>query len=670
MSQSTNTRRISILRNRSDAERPKKRTSFSSDVRDGNRRLSLNRQSEETSENQSEDVGDSFGVSSNYIKAMQLSGSVDGSDTSTGGGTFATTLNQLFRCFTEERVHSLILLIEHPAWKAYILFLTFILIFGGPIRDFCPKTSDPYFDVVFVIALVLLLIDIAIMCMVKPSYFVFKPSTQLRKYTNEYGCFCFSFQFGSFLFWFDIVSVLSFLTEISYINKSLVQIPQEHLFVNSFGIPKNLGTVHPLNLNISFIVDILVRTLRLVRLVRVDTINTLQSISARVIEALQCIRSSDKISRNNNHPSKNKGIFRGDNEVRISEIERAVVKIQRAWRNSRHDAVGGFYEASTSPSALRHQSNQPNDNETKVTGVVRANQKSDYSTSLKAKLRMKKFGLQSDTLTPSPGKRKKEKRTSQKKKKSQIGSAMHEMTMRRVVIGMLIAVIFNVVFAYLERSRTSKLTVVTIHNAMVLLQESGTNEPLSNYGRNLTAIARLSSAPELCTFQFTSANQNYTDSYCEDQYLDDIRNREMLRISVCSLEEEEIIKDMKYGNCSGAQSSSLFAFRYGARDTAFVYLLFQIFVLILGPLGLLYFVGPVTTLVVSPIERMIRLLSMLVNDPLGYSRTNKYRTFVNEDNELAKGTMWTQESLNGMETSFLMSTLLRIGEMNFQLFIS
>ncbi len=60
---------------------------------------------------------------------------------------------------------------------------------------------------------------------------------------------------------------------------------------------------------------------------------------------------------------------------------------------------------------------------------------------------------------------------------------------------------------------------------------------------------------------------------------------------------------------------------------------------------------------------MIRLLSMLVKDPLGYSKTKKYRAFLKEDNELAKNTTWTQESLNGMETSFLMSTILRIGSL-------
>jgi len=56
------------------------------------------------------------------------------------------------------------------------------------------------------------------------------------------------------------------------------------------------------------------------------------------------------------------------------------------------------------------------------------------------------------------------------------------------------------------------------------------------------------------------------------------------------------------------------------------------------------------TLVVTPIERMIRLLGMLTHDPLGYHNTSKFKQFVTEEYEIAKVTAWTTNVLSGMET--------------------
>ena len=241
---------------------------------------------------------------------------------------------------------------------------------------------------------------------------------------------------------------------------------------------------------------------------------------------------------------------------------------------------------------------------------------------------------------------KKEKRTH--KEASRIGSSMNEITIRRVSVGVMVAIILTFLLTYVEHKTADSLTVVSLHNSMVLLQnsaKSGVDDSLTEYGGDLTAIARLSSTPSLCSYQFISENGNYSVQYCEKTYLERMHNREKFRISVCSA------KDPNGDNCIGPRSSSLFAAKTVGGE-AVVLILFQIFVILIGCLGLICFAGPVTTLVVTPIERMIRLLSMLVKDPLGYTKTKKYRTFMNENNE---------RSLNGMETSFLLSTLLRIG---------
>jgi hypothetical protein len=66
--------------------------------------------------------------------------------------------------------------------------------------------------------------------------------------------------------------------------------------------------------------------------------------------------------------------------------------------------------------------------------------------------------------------------------------------------------------------------------------------------------------------------------------------------------------------------------------------------------GVTGFAGPIMTLVVTPIERMIRLLGMLTNDPLGYHNTTRFKQFVTEEYEIAKVTSWTTDVLSGMET--------------------
>merc|ERR1719215_1390700 len=77
----------------------------------------------------------------------------------------------------------------------------------------------------------------------------------------------------------------------------------------------------------------------------------------------------------------------------------------------------------------------------------------------------------------------------------------------------------------------------------------------------------------------------------------------------------------------------------------------------------LLFSDPVMSLVVVPIERMVRLLGMLTRDPLGYQMSTKFKLFMEEDEDIVKRSGWTKEIFDGMETAFLMTTILRIGSL-------
>ena len=52
---------------------------------------------------------------------------------------------------------------------------------------------------------------------------------------------------------------------------------------------------------------------------------------------------------------------------------------------------------------------------------------------------------------------------------------------------------------------------------------------------------------------------------------------------------------------------------------------------------------------------------MLMKDPLGYQSSQEFRNLKKEDDECAQQSMWPKEALKGMETNFLMNTILRIG---------
>lgn len=49
----------------------------------------------------------------------------------------------------------------------------------------------------------------------------------------------------------------------------------------------------------------------------------------------------------------------------------------------------------------------------------------------------------------------------------------------------------------------------------------------------------------------------------------------------------------------------------------------------------------------EPIERMVRLLSMLMKDPLGYQNSPQYRKLKKEDDNDVSDGMWPKEVLRG-----------------------
>lgn len=639
----------SILRANSQADGPKKRTSFSDDVYSPVRRASgvSLAQSEEGSTNNN-DVGGFLSKLARPRSKVNISSGSDGSISSANGTATTGTggsINKSCACFDEEHIKRMKDVLDHTAWKVLIIFFTAIILFGGSLQQLCPKAADPYIDVIFIVTIVFLLIDIVMLCCVVPSYFIVKPTMQLRNSDDEFGCFCFALQFGSFLFWFDLISVLSFLWEISFIKGSAIV--ETHLYVNSFGVPLNIGPSHSFAFNVEIIFSIIFRITRAARLFRLDVIGILQTAIASLNDILHCRNDENNFKRRVSWFRRDKGI----NEERLMEMDAAAATIQRAWRSQ--NIIGFLHAAGAEHRSSKllsdsHHSQYPNSMDSQEAETLRRKKKDRL-----LKIRLQNIRKEATENGSLPSFSKKEKR--RRKKKSQIGTAMNEKTQARLAVGMIILILVTTFFTYVEVNTSNELTMVSIHNTLVLLGNE-TQSTFNQFGEDLTAAAKFSSMPSLCKYQFIGQNGNFSLNYCQEEVFEGLRSREMRRIKVCSM------KGRMDKSCNGTVSSSLLASDGVAKKGAIVSLLFTIFLLLIWSIALILFIGPVTTLVVSPIERMIRLLSMLVNDPLGYSKTKKYRTFMNEDDERARNTIWTQEALNGMETVFLMSTILRIGK--------
>ena len=227
--------------------------------------------------------------------------------------------------------------------------------------------------------------------------------------------------------------------------------------------------------------------------------------------------------------------------------------------------------------------------------------------------------------------------TASRKRESQVGSAMRELTGQRVAIGIIVSLIMTVLFTYTENDATRPATMIVLHN------QTGN----SLYAERSLAAARSSSIPDLFSYQY--ANNETIDFPVKDEDTTELRDREILRITV--------------EDSNGRTTAGWFTLRHELKQEAVVELLSTLFIILVWFFGVTGFAGPVMILVVIPIERMVSLLEMLMRDPLGYQSSARYRRFVAEENEITKNTRWTKEVLKGMETSFLMHTILRIGSL-------
>jgi len=613
-------------------------------------------------------------------------------------------------------------LINTMVWNGLIILFTVVLLFGTQVQDlWCHKSSDVAFDVLFTCSFVFLIFDVLLRSVADPNYFGF--TVGRRDFRSLDGESAYSrsdawcglhtcFQLGSFMFWCDLLSTLSLLWDISYIGRlrtatvvvgieiddlgipvsfvsnkdySMPWVPQllcpykhpppscaSHYFIPFCIVPqiKGIGTINersPVQIMDVLVIEIIIailRTLRVSRFIKTSAVVKTSSkvnwywlpdrLSPRFWFRKCCgkgsksakdgggilsylsdsapldlnnsltmtTRSSAMYSKNTRASLSSTGSSMyeegrgvgfavntfihkfGVQNRRIKEFERqrAATQIQRAWRE--------YCE---------------------ITGKSSRRSKNVSATVSNKSSKLKLLRSRSSNTCTAP-------KDAEAMKESQVGSAMRELTGQRVVIGIVVALVLTVLFTYTEINSTSFSTMVLLHEQ--------TQDPAY---RNISLdAARKSAVPELFSYEDTNGIiTNY--ALADGTNPADLRPREILNISVTDLENMTTV--------------GLFDVRRTIKDGALVELIDTIFILIIWFFGVTAFAGPVMTLVVTPIERMIRLLSMLVKDPLGYQGTSRYKKFVLEEDSDTKNTRWTKDVLKGMETSFLMSTILRIGSL-------
>lgn len=119
-------------------------------------------------------------------------------------------------------------------WKLALVVFAIILLFGAQIRNlFIPKSADQAVDILFCIVFLFLSIDLLMRIDAEANYFF------LDCYQKGTGwCCC---KMGSFLFWCDILSTLSLLSNITWVSKSQNSEKQIDVLLDAFGVPVSLA---------------------------------------------------------------------------------------------------------------------------------------------------------------------------------------------------------------------------------------------------------------------------------------------------------------------------------------------------------------------------------------------------------------------------------------------
>ena len=209
--------------------------------------------------------------------------------------------------------------------------------------------------------------------------------------------------------------------------------------------------------------------------------------------------------------------------------------------------------------------------------------------------------------------------------KSQIGATMEELTGQRVAQMMLSIFMITILFTYYGENYQEQYALAILHKQ--------TTELPANYSYIAVDAARRNTLKYM--FQYTFANGTVEDF--------------PLSFDRASLWPSEIL-NITVTDYFNRTTIGLVSTRRQTIVDAICDVVLITLILIIWFVANVAFSGPVMQLVVIPIERMIKLLRMMMTDPLGYQNSYKFMKFVEDEKQLTDNTGWTSEILKGMET--------------------
>ncbi|KAL7549343.1 hypothetical protein ACHAWF_012613 [Thalassiosira exigua] len=534
--------------------------------------------------------------------------------------------------------------LAEPAWRAASLAFILILLLGPPIQDcWMPKTADDTMDVIYSISFLALLAEVVVRCIADKSYFArdCEGGTKFR--------YC--FRTGSFMFWFDTISLFTIFARISYINPRRTQITQWQVHLDGMGFPTSSRSSSPLNFNWSLLLTV-ARVGLMARFIRTSVLVNLTGVLFwtrffspafwwRKLRS-KCRRAKKK---KREHALISQRVLASTSRVNRDDHDASAFSVSTLGDSRRRSA-----RSSRRYSATELEGDHLETCEEEAESPTPVPEEIPRSTAGATGFFRRRFSRkESDSATGSldaepsqaPGANLllgKDPDDSG----SHVGAAMREITGQRIATGALMALLVTLVCNWHEADTTNVLTMSTLYGQ--------TANP--RFARQSVDVARSSVIPSL--FNYTRANSTgaiFSATYeLNSGDVSDLREREICRVEVRM-------------DGSDVYTYGLFDNSEVTRSDAKVELVTEILLLIVWILGVASFAGPIMRLIVQPIERMVRLLSMLMKDPLGYQSTPQYRKLKHEEDEIASKSLYSKEVLKGMETNFLMSTILRIGSL-------
>lgn len=123
------------------------------------------------------------------------------------------------------------------AWKCLIVLFTIILLFGSPLQFlFTEKEADSAFDILYISALVVFILDMILNSYNDPTYFGFSLCHRNRVQPFDRPKFC-SHGIGSFKMWCDMVSTATLFYDISYTSPFQYNEEVLELTLDRYGLP-------------------------------------------------------------------------------------------------------------------------------------------------------------------------------------------------------------------------------------------------------------------------------------------------------------------------------------------------------------------------------------------------------------------------------------------------